>query len=77
MRHGIVEGEPGIFPAPIARLFQAIGRLFGRRSGNTHNAGSPPPPAGTSADADASTDVSTLDPVPPEATPDNPSDPAR
>jgi hypothetical protein len=26
MRSGAVEGEPGIFPAPIARLLRAIGR---------------------------------------------------
>jgi hypothetical protein len=68
VRHGIVEGEPGIFPAPIARLFQAIGRLFGRRPGGAHNAGSPPPPPGT----DTSTDVSDLDPVRPDATSNHP-----
>jgi uncharacterized protein len=31
MRHGIVEGEPGIFPQPIADLMRRIGNLFGRR----------------------------------------------
>ena len=71
MRHGIVEGEPGIFPAPIARLFQAIGRLFGRRRGTDHpGAGNPGPPAG------ASTDVSDLDPVHPD-TPEGPEDTGR
>ena len=30
MQHGIVEGEPGIFPDPIARLMRGIGRLFDR-----------------------------------------------
>jgi hypothetical protein len=62
VRHGIVEGEPGIFPSPIARLFQAIGRLFGRRSG-------PPraePPAGDAPSGDTATDLSDLDPVRPE-----------
>jgi hypothetical protein len=72
MRHGIVEGEPGIFPAPIARLFQAIGRLFGRRSGGTHTSSSPPPPG--DATASATTDVSDLDPIPPDAKPKNPDD---
>jgi hypothetical protein len=76
MRHGIVEGEPGIFPAPIARLFQAIGRLFGHRSGNTHSTGSPPPPGPPGDDSrahtDASTDVADLDPVRPDAKPDDP-----
>ena len=33
MRHGIVEGEPGIFPDPIARLFVAISRFVRRRAG--------------------------------------------
>ena len=33
MRRGIVEGEPGIFPDPIARLFVAIARLLRRRRG--------------------------------------------
>lgn len=34
MRHlhnGIVEGEPGIFPAPIARVFVAISRYANKR----------------------------------------------
>jgi hypothetical protein len=30
MRHNIVEGEPGIFPDPIARFFRWIFGLFGR-----------------------------------------------
>jgi hypothetical protein len=29
MQHGIVEGEPGIFPEPVARLMRGIGRLLG------------------------------------------------
>jgi hypothetical protein len=33
MRRGIVEGEPGIFPDPIARLFVAIARFLRRRAG--------------------------------------------
>ena len=31
MRHNIVEGEPGIFPDPIARLFVAFSRFLRRR----------------------------------------------
>jgi hypothetical protein len=72
VRHGIVEGEPGIFPAPIARLFQAIGRLFGRRSGDSRSAGSPPPPADADPGAGTSTDVSDLDPKPPDDTTKSP-----
>ena len=77
VRHGIVEGEPGIFPAPIARLFQAIGRLFGRRSGDGRNTGPQPPPPSTDADANASTDVSDLDPKPPDAPAKGPDEPGR
>ncbi|MBV8303619.1 MAG: hypothetical protein JOZ04_05380 [Acidimicrobiia bacterium] len=30
MRYNIVEGEPGIFPDPIARFYRWIVGLFGR-----------------------------------------------
>ncbi len=30
VRFGIVEGEPGIFPDPIARLLRLLGRPFKR-----------------------------------------------
>lgn len=30
MHHGIVEGEPGIFPDPIARFMRGVGRFFDR-----------------------------------------------
>jgi hypothetical protein len=30
MRYGIVEGEPGIFPDPVARVLRAIGGIFRR-----------------------------------------------
>ncbi|HET8621215.1 MAG TPA: hypothetical protein VFM27_19745 [Acidimicrobiales bacterium] len=47
MRSHIVEGEPGIFPWPVARVLQGIGGLFRRR---------PPveaePPAPAPADED-------------------------
>jgi hypothetical protein len=33
MRYGIVEGEPGIFPAPVASLMRKIGGFFDRRRG--------------------------------------------
>ena len=45
MRHGIVEGEPGIFPDPIARLFVAIARLLRRRAGAEAAEKPPPEPA--------------------------------
>ena len=31
VRFGIVEGEPGIFPDPIARLFRLLGSGFRRK----------------------------------------------
>ena len=55
MRYGIVEGEPGIFPDPIARVFRAIGGLFGgRRRGRPSAAEpeAPPPPADETGPAD-------------------------
>jgi hypothetical protein len=33
MKSAVVEGEPGIFPDPIARVLRAIGRLFKPRRG--------------------------------------------
>jgi hypothetical protein len=33
VRLGIVAGEPGIFPDPIARLLRLLGRAFGRKRG--------------------------------------------
>lgn len=30
MRFGIVEGEPGIFPDPVARVLRGLGRLLRR-----------------------------------------------
>ena len=44
MRRGIVEGEPGIFPDPIARLFVAIARFL-RRRGGAEKEKEPPPQA--------------------------------
>ncbi len=40
MRNSIVEGEPGIFPDPISRVFGAINRWVRRRAGKE-----PLPPA--------------------------------
>jgi hypothetical protein len=36
--HAIVEGEPGIFPDPVARVMRAIGGWFGRRRGPDNDA---------------------------------------
>jgi hypothetical protein len=49
MKSGVVEGEPGIFPDPIARLLRAFGRLVtGRRKRSVEptrglDAADPPP----------------------------------
>ena len=39
----IVEGEPGIFPDPVARIMRSIGGLFGRKA--TSDAAAPEAPA--------------------------------
>jgi hypothetical protein len=45
MQHGIVEGEPGIFPDPIARLMRGIGRIFDRGRRDDEPGPDPAPPA--------------------------------
>ena len=60
MRYGVVEGEPGIFPAPVAKVMRTIGGLFGRKK--------PDPPSPSSAGdspPDPDTPLSDLDPKPP------------
>ena len=39
----IVEGEPGIFPDPVARIMRSIGGLFGRKASS--DAAAPEAPA--------------------------------
>jgi hypothetical protein len=56
MQHGVVEGEPGVFPAPVAKVMRSIGGLFGRKKHNPE-ATSPPP--------DDIPSWSDLDPKPP------------
>lgn len=31
MRYNVVEGEPGMFPDPIARFMRKVGQLFDRK----------------------------------------------
>jgi hypothetical protein len=57
MRHGVVEGEPGIFPAPVAKIMRTIGGLFSRKK-----PGGDAPPASSPPD---DTPLSDLDPKPP------------
>lgn len=49
MLRTIVEGEPGIFPDPVARIMRGIGGLFGRRPDRDPDA---EPAADAAADAD-------------------------
>jgi hypothetical protein len=37
MRRNIVEGEPGIFPDPIARFMRNVGRWVRRRTGRDND----------------------------------------
>jgi hypothetical protein len=50
VHHSIVEGEPGIFPDPVARVMRAIGGWFGRRKGSDDDA--PRDVGGTDDDRD-------------------------
>jgi hypothetical protein len=43
MVHAIVEGEPGIFPDPVARILRGIGGLFRRRPAEPADDAPPPP----------------------------------
>lgn len=47
MRNSIVEGEPGIFPPPIGRLYGAINRWIRGRKANEPAAEAPAPDRGT------------------------------
>jgi hypothetical protein len=38
MRFGIVEGEPGIFPDPVARVLRRLARPFRERAGQDKDA---------------------------------------
>jgi hypothetical protein len=57
----IVEGEPGVFPEPVARLMRGIGGLFRRRPADDRRADPPPGPAPDPSGFDPST----LDPARP------------
>lgn len=57
MRFGIVEGEPGIFPEPIARLARAIGRVFRRDDGRPADPGPPGQPDAAAGQDESPDDV--------------------
>ena len=67
MRCDVVEGEPGMFPDPVARVLRKIGGLFGGKrqgTGETRDTAEPPQAASSWSD---------LDPTPPdEPRPANP-----
>ena len=56
MRCDVVEGEPGIFPEPIARIMRGIGGLFGggarQRRDEDHASTAETRPSSEPADAD-------------------------
>ena len=57
MRCDVVEGEPGIFPEPVARIMRSIGGLFGggsrRRRDEGHELTAEADTPGEPADPDA------------------------
>jgi hypothetical protein len=60
--HTIVEGEPGIFPDPVARVMRRIGGWFGHRRSSTPTADTPPPPPHPTTDPDDRVDGPGNDP---------------
>jgi hypothetical protein len=60
VRCDILEGEPGMFPEPVARVLRKIGGLFGGKRDDTRDTAEPP--QGESAWDD-------LDPTPPDRPP--------
>jgi hypothetical protein len=57
MRCDVVEGEPGIFPEPVARVMRSIGGLFGasRRRRSDDDRASTPEADGSGEPGDAET----------------------
>ncbi|MGI8683780.1 MAG: hypothetical protein ACR2MO_01530 [Acidimicrobiales bacterium] len=55
MHNNIVEGEPGIFPDPIARLLVRLGRLARRK--DAEPAPPPPPPPPPAGNRDGGTEA--------------------
>jgi hypothetical protein len=58
MRHGIVEGEPGIFPDPIARFYRWLSQVMRRRrrdEANGSNARHKAPDPGSTGEEKPST----------------------
>jgi hypothetical protein len=55
MRCDVVEGEPGIFPEPVARVMRSIGGLFGgsRRRRSDDDPASTPEAGGSGEPGDA------------------------
>jgi hypothetical protein len=49
MRSSVVEGEPGIFPDPVARVLRGLGRLFSRHD-RSEAADETEPPKGSASD---------------------------
>jgi hypothetical protein len=71
--HAIVEGEPGIFPAPVARVMQKIGGFFDRRrkpeaGPEPEPSSSPSSPSSSSSSPSSSSEDDTPEPAPGEDT---------
>jgi hypothetical protein len=59
----IVEGEPGVFPEPVARIMRGIGGLFRRKPAEDRDAD---PTSSATTDDPGAFDPSTLDPSRPD-----------
>jgi len=62
----IVEGEPGAFPEPVARLMRGIGGLFRRKPAGDRDADSTSSAPTAPTDDPGAFDPSTLDPSRPD-----------
>jgi hypothetical protein len=65
MQHGVVEGEPGIFPDPVARLMRGLGRIFDRRRRHDDDRDRPPAPPTAETGPEGETDAESA-PEPPK-----------
>jgi hypothetical protein len=60
----IVEGEPGMFPEPVARIMRGIGGLFRRKPQPADTAPTDPPPSDTAPTDPRPSDTAPTDPPP-------------
>jgi hypothetical protein len=68
----IVEGEPGVFPDPVARIMRGIGGLFRRKPQPADAAPTEPPPSDAAPPEPPPSDAAPPEPPPSDAAPPDP-----